>query len=407
MALPRRRGRLRRLERPAQPRVDLGHFLVGPITGWSGRRRRSSASGRCPARRPGHYGRGAPGDPTGAVTNEDYAAICAVRRRGARHVRGSRAIVGPESQMAFDVYGTKGAAGWNLERLNELQLYRADGRARLGLHDRVRRRPLPLPRPFVPGSANAIGFEDLVVIEDYEFCRAVAEGRPFTPGFGDALEWVSVQAALLRSVAARPVGGRRLAAGGLRWQDRSRDGGGDRDRVGALAHRGHRRRADRAHARRAARAPGARARRWPRSTTPRAGRARRRSAAELGVRVADQRRRAARPPTTSTPSRSARARRPTRADRSRPPRAGKAIFCEKPVSLDLGEVDRALAAVEARRRPVPDRLQPPLRPRARGGARRGRRRQRRRAAHRAHHQPRSRAAAARVRRASRAGSSST
>ena len=28
-------------------------------------------------------------------------------------------------------------------------------------------------------------------------------------------------------------------------------------------------------------------------------------------------------------------------------RAGKAIFCEKPVSLDLAEVDRALAAVEA------------------------------------------------------------
>ncbi len=27
--------------------------------------------------------------------------------------------------------------------------------------------------------------------------------------------------------------------------------------------------------------------------------------------------------------------------------AGKAIFCEKPVSLDLAEVDRALAAVEA------------------------------------------------------------
>ena len=35
----------------------------------------------------------------------------------------SRSIVGPESQMAFEVYGTKGALGWNLEKLNELQLY--------------------------------------------------------------------------------------------------------------------------------------------------------------------------------------------------------------------------------------------------------------------------------------------
>ena len=37
------------------------------------------------------------------------------------------------------------------------------------------------------------------MIEDYEFCRAVAEGREHAPGFADALEWVSVQDALLRS----------------------------------------------------------------------------------------------------------------------------------------------------------------------------------------------------------------
>jgi hypothetical protein len=51
----------------------------------------------------------------------------------------------------------------------------------------------------VPGSANAIGFEDLVVIEDYEFCRSVAEGREHHPGFAEAVEWVSVQSALLKS----------------------------------------------------------------------------------------------------------------------------------------------------------------------------------------------------------------
>jgi len=37
-----------------------------------------------------------------------------------------RAIIGPESQMAFDVYGTKGAVGWNLEQLNELQVSLVD-----------------------------------------------------------------------------------------------------------------------------------------------------------------------------------------------------------------------------------------------------------------------------------------
>jgi hypothetical protein len=53
---------------------------------------------------------------------------------------------------------------------------------------------------FVPGSANGIGFEDLIVIEDYEFCRSIVEDRPHHPGFAEAVEWVSVQAALLKSV---------------------------------------------------------------------------------------------------------------------------------------------------------------------------------------------------------------
>ena len=52
---------------------------------------------------------------------------------------------------------------------------------------------------FVPGSGNAIGFEDLVAIEDYEFCSAVAEDRPYEPSFEAALAWADVQDALLRS----------------------------------------------------------------------------------------------------------------------------------------------------------------------------------------------------------------
>ena len=52
---------------------------------------------------------------------------------------------------------------------------------------------------FVPGSGNTIGFEDLVTIEDYEFCTAVAEERPFEPSFEEALAFASVQDALMRS----------------------------------------------------------------------------------------------------------------------------------------------------------------------------------------------------------------
>jgi predicted dehydrogenase len=184
--------------------VDLAHMLLGPITRVVGTtetfiRERPLPS---PAHPPGtHYGRGEAGDPTGAVTNEDYAGMLCEFASGARGVfEASRSIVGPESQNAFEVYGTKGALAWNLEKLNELQVYLADDGLETGYRTVYGGDRFPYHGNFVPGSANAIGFEDLVVIEDYEFCRSVAEERPHRPGFDDAVAWVSVQAALLKSV---------------------------------------------------------------------------------------------------------------------------------------------------------------------------------------------------------------
>jgi hypothetical protein len=45
-------------------------------------------------------------------------------------------IVDPESQMAFEIYGTHGALGWNLERLNELQLYLVEDEKHTGYRKR-------------------------------------------------------------------------------------------------------------------------------------------------------------------------------------------------------------------------------------------------------------------------------
>ena len=117
------------------------------------------------------------------MTNEDYAGMLCEFADGARGTfEASRSIVGPESQMAFDVYGTKGALGWNLEKLNELQLYLVEDELHTGYRTVFGGDRFPYHGHFVPGSANGIGFEDLVVIEDYEFCRAVAEGREHRAG---------------------------------------------------------------------------------------------------------------------------------------------------------------------------------------------------------------------------------
>ncbi|HET7131033.1 MAG TPA: Gfo/Idh/MocA family oxidoreductase, partial [Gammaproteobacteria bacterium] len=183
--------------------VDLAHMLLGPITRVVGTTETFIKERPLPntSRPPTHYGRGKPGDPTGAVTNEDYAGMLCEFAGGARGTfEASRSIIGPESQMAFEVYGTKGALGWNLEQLNELQLYLVEDELHTGYRTVFGGDRFPYHGHFVPGSANGIGFEDLVVIEDYEFCRSVTEGREHTPSFRDALAWVNVQAALLRSV---------------------------------------------------------------------------------------------------------------------------------------------------------------------------------------------------------------
>jgi predicted dehydrogenase len=184
--------------------VDLAHMLLGPIDRVVGQTATFISERPLPSAGASHYGRGREGDRTGEVTNEDYAGMLCVFANGVRgSFEASRAIIGPESQMAFDVHGTRGALGWNLERLNELQLYRSsDGDAGTGYTTVFAGDRFPYHGSFVPGNANGIGYEDLIVIEDYEFCRSVAERREHRPSFADALEWVAVQDALLRSVAS-------------------------------------------------------------------------------------------------------------------------------------------------------------------------------------------------------------
>lgn len=184
--------------------VDLAAFLVGPVARVLATTETFVRERPLPQADAGtHYARGAAGDPTGAVTNEDYVGALAVLESGARATfEACRTFVGPESENAFTVYGTRGALRWNLEELNELGVYLPGDHLHAGwttVHGGDR---FPYHGAFVPGDANGIGFEDLVAIEDHEFCQAVADGRPFHPGFDDAVRFVSVQDALLRSAEA-------------------------------------------------------------------------------------------------------------------------------------------------------------------------------------------------------------
>ncbi len=187
--------------------MDLAMMLNGPIDAVVGLE--ATVIGERPIPQPGgsHYDRGRPDDPMGPVTNEDYAG-CLVRfaNGSVGTFEASRAIVGPQSQMAFEIYGTEGSLSWNLETMNEMRIFlRSDSAAGGGrnLHDGYTTvyagDRYPFHGAFVPGDANAIGYEDLKVIECLQFLEAVAAGRQHQPGFAEALDYVGVQAALIRS----------------------------------------------------------------------------------------------------------------------------------------------------------------------------------------------------------------
>jgi len=181
--------------------LDMAHYISGPI-------KRVVATKEIfvkqrPLPTPGkgtHYDRGKPGDPMGEVTNEDYVGALVEFENGARGtLEADRSIFGPQSQMRFEVNGAKGAAMWDHEKLNQLQLYLPEEQPADGFIEVLSGDQFPHHGNFVPGGGNSIGYEDLKVIEALEFMTAVAAGGTNYPNFNDALNVASVMAAMIRS----------------------------------------------------------------------------------------------------------------------------------------------------------------------------------------------------------------
>jgi predicted dehydrogenase len=147
-----------------------------------------------------HYDRGEPDDPKGAVTNEDYVGALVEFANGVRGtLEVDRSIFGPQSSMAYELNGSKGAASWDHEKLNQLQLYLPEEQPTDGFVEVLSGDGYPHQANFVPGGGNSIGYEDMKTIEALEYLKSVVAGTPHHPGFGDALANASVAAAMVRS----------------------------------------------------------------------------------------------------------------------------------------------------------------------------------------------------------------
>lgn len=180
--------------------IDMAQFLYGPITRVVAVKEIFVRERPLPGPGASHYDRGKPDDPTGEVTNEDYVAALTEFACGARGtLEADRSIFGPQSQMAFEVNGSRGAACWDHEKLNQLRLYLPEEQPEDGFIEVLAGESFYRHGNIVPGGGNSIGFEDLKIFEAYEFLRSVAAERPHRPGFEDALSNAGVAAAMARS----------------------------------------------------------------------------------------------------------------------------------------------------------------------------------------------------------------
>jgi predicted dehydrogenase len=130
----------------------------------------------------------APGGAKGPVENEDYVACLLRMASGACAVlEASRVSVGEQNAYQFQVHGTKGALFWDFRRMGELGVSIGDA-----YQDQSVTTVYVGPRhglygAFQPGSANSMSYDDLKVVEAYQFLRSIVDEVPHGATLDDAV----------------------------------------------------------------------------------------------------------------------------------------------------------------------------------------------------------------------------
>jgi predicted dehydrogenase len=116
----------------------------------------------------------------------------------------TRVATGRKNHNCIEVYGSQGALRWNLERLNELELFAGDDP-----RDAQGFRTILCMDALHPYAANwwpdghLVGYEHTFVHHMADFVRALHAGAPFRPDFADGVAVQHVLDAALRSAAER------------------------------------------------------------------------------------------------------------------------------------------------------------------------------------------------------------
>lgn len=172
--------------------VDLARHLVGEVAEVSAHlatfvaeRPRADGAGRAPV-------------------DVDDAALALLRfESGALGtLEATRFAAGRKNHNRFEINGARGSLAFDLERINELELFLDEG-PESGFRRVLATDPA---HPYVaawwpPG--HALGYEHTFVHTVVDFARAIAAGAPAQPGFDDGVRTHRVLDAIERSAASR------------------------------------------------------------------------------------------------------------------------------------------------------------------------------------------------------------
>ncbi|MGW0512947.1 Gfo/Idh/MocA family protein [Streptomyces olivaceoviridis] len=182
--------------------ADLARFLLGDITSLTADTAVFVPERARPSGATAGHALAAGGEP-GPVENEDYVSCLLRFASGARGVlEACRVSVGEQNNYGFEVHGTRGAVFWDFRRMNELKVSRGTT-----YQDQPVSTVYVGPgagefAAFQPGAANAMGYDDLKVIEAYRFVRSIAEGAPYGTTLADAVHSATVLDAMAESAAS-------------------------------------------------------------------------------------------------------------------------------------------------------------------------------------------------------------
>jgi predicted dehydrogenase len=194
--------------------IDLARFLVGDLDSVSGATLATFIDQRpVPAGHVTGHSRGATTGELRTVDTDDAGAFTCQFANGALgDFRFSRVATGYRNSPAFDLIGSRGAISFDMERAAEFMVYESH-EADEALNG-FRRVVVGPGHPYFadvvafPVAGVGYGYSETYAAQAYEFVRAVAEQRPFTPSFEDGLAVVqicaAVQASAERGASIRP-----------------------------------------------------------------------------------------------------------------------------------------------------------------------------------------------------------